>query len=114
MATVVSPSRGASPNIPSANIQLPAIQSYTQVNDDIIGTLRPTGKWFAGLGFAILCMLIGAAAWTYQIYMGLGVAGYTPPVMWGVYIVTFVFWVGIGHAGTLISAILYLFRAGFR
>ena len=37
-----------------------------------------------------------------------------PPVMWGVYIITFVFWVGIGHAGTLISAILYLFRAGFR
>ena len=45
---------------------------------------------------------------------GLGVAGYNPPVMWGVYIITFVFWVGIGHAGTLISAILYLFRAGFR
>jgi molybdopterin-containing oxidoreductase family membrane subunit len=34
--------------------------------------------------------------------------------MWGVYIISFVFWVGIGHAGTLISAILYLFRAGFR
>ncbi len=46
--------------------------------------------------------------------MGVGVAGYAPPVMWGVYITTFVFWVGIGHAGTLISAILYLFRAGFR
>ena len=50
----------------------------------------------------------------YQIHEGLGVAGYNPPVMWGVYIITFVFWVGIGHAGTLISAILYLFRAGFR
>ena len=114
MATVAPPSVGAPPNIPSANIQLPGVQNYTQVNDDIIATLRPTGKWFAGLGFAILCMLVGAAAWTYQIYMGLGVAGYAPPVMWGVYIVTFVFWVGIGHAGTLISAILYLFRAGFR
>ena len=45
---------------------------------------------------------------------GLGVAGYNPPVMWGVYIVTFVFWVGIAHAGTLISAILYLFRAKWR
>ncbi len=48
------------------------------------------------------------------MYYGLGVAGYEPPVMWGVYIVTFVFWIGIGHAGTLISAILFLFRAGFR
>ena len=43
-----------------------------------------------------------------------GVAGYTHPLYWGVYIVTFVFWVGIAHAGTLISAILYLFRAKWR
>jgi Ni/Fe-hydrogenase subunit HybB-like protein len=59
-------------------------------------------------------MLVGAATWMYQIYEGLGAAGYHPPVMWGVYVITFVFWIGIGHAGTLISAILYLFRAGFR
>ena len=45
---------------------------------------------------------------------GLGLAGYTPPVMWAVYITTFVFWVGIGHAGTLISAILFLFRSPWR
>src|SRR5947199_5244579 len=101
-------------NIPTADIQLPAVQNYTQVTDEILGTLRLTKAWFAGLSFSVLCMLLGGAAWTYQIYMGLGVAGYHPPVMWGVYIITFVFWVGIGHAGTLISAILYLFRAGFR
>ncbi len=41
-------------------------------------------------------------------------AGYTPPVMWGVYITTFVFWVGIAHSGTLISAILFLFRSAWR
>ncbi len=102
------------PNIASANVQLPAVTSYTQVTDEIIATLRPTLAWFTGLGVAITCLVIGAVAWTYQIYMGLGVAGYAPPVMWGVYIINFVFWVGIGHAGTLISAILYLFRAGFR
>ena len=45
---------------------------------------------------------------------GLGLAGYTPPVIWSVYITTFVFWVGIGHAGTLISAILFLFRSPWR
>ena len=102
------------PNIPSANVQLPAVRDYEQVDREIAATLRPTGPWFAGLALSILCMLVGAAAWTYQIYWGLGQAGYAPPVMWGVYIITFVFWVGIGHAGTLISAILYLFRAGFR
>ncbi|GAC1649889.1 MAG: polysulfide reductase NrfD [Gemmatimonadaceae bacterium] len=122
MATILPPLRGRSagdsplrrPNIPSATVSLPAVADYEQVDTEIGATLRPTYGWFAGLSVAILCMLIGAATWTFQIYEGLGVAGYSPPVMWGVYIVTFVFWVGIGHAGTLISAILYLFRAGFR
>src|SRR5947199_54069 len=102
------------PNIATADVRLPAVRSYEQVDAEIMGTLHPSLGWFALLGIAIVCMLIGACAWTYQIYEGLGAAGYQPPVMWGVYIVTFVFWVGIGHAGTLISAILYLFRAGFR
>jgi Ni/Fe-hydrogenase subunit HybB-like protein len=102
------------PNVASAAVRLPAVRSYQQIDDEIAGTLRPTLGWFVLLGMAILCMLIGASTWTYQIHEGLGAAGYQPPVMWGVYIITFVFWVGIGHAGTLISAILYLFRAGFR
>jgi Ni/Fe-hydrogenase subunit HybB-like protein len=102
------------PNVASANVQLPAVFDYEQVDYEVAATLNPTGKWFAALGLAIACMLWGAGTWVYQIYWGLGNAGYAPPVMWGTYIITFVFWVGIGHAGTLISAILYLFRAGFR
>ena len=104
----------ARPNIPSADVQLPAVRDYDQVDREIIRTLSPSGAWLIAVLTAATLMVIGAATWMYQIYMGLGVAGYNPPVMWGVYIVTFVFWVGIGHAGTLISAILYLFRAGFR
>ena len=119
MASVVHPTPTPTPvqtrsNIASADVQLPAVRSYEQVNDEIGATLRPTVAWFIGLAIAITFLLIGITTWMYQIYMGLGVAGYNPPVMWGVYIITFVFWVGIGHAGTLISAILYLFRAGFR
>ena len=102
------------PNIAWAGVQLPAVKDYEQVDRDIMATLRPTKAWFILLATAIACLGIGAACWTYQIHEGLGVAGYAPPVMWAVYIVTFVFWIGIGHAGTLISAILFLFRAGFR
>ncbi len=102
------------PNIAKAGLQLPAVKDYEQVDREIMATLRPTKGWFVCLIIAIFCLMIGGLAWTYQIHEGLGVAGYNPPVMWGVYIVTFVFWIGIGHAGTLISAILYLFRAGFR
>jgi molybdopterin-containing oxidoreductase family membrane subunit len=115
MATIARPTDDMPrPNIAKAGLQLPAVKDYEQVDREIMATLRPTKGWFAALTIAIVCLMIGAAAWTYQIHEGLGVAGYNPPVMWGVYIVTFVFWIGIGHAGTLISAILYLFRAGFR
>ncbi len=115
MATTATPyPDGQRPNVPSAAVRFPAVRSYEQVDSEIAATLGPSLGWFGALGIAVLCMLIGATAWTYQIYEGLGAAGYQPPVMWAVYIVTFVFWVGIGHAGTLISAILYLFRAGFR
>ncbi|MBI2409076.1 MAG: polysulfide reductase NrfD, partial [Gemmatimonadetes bacterium] len=112
MATIAYEPRR--PNIATANVQLPAVRDYEQVDQDIIATLRPTKAWFVMLLISMACLAIGVGAWMYQIEQGLGVAGYNPPVMWGVYIVTFVFWVGIGHAGTLISAILYLFRAGFR
>ncbi len=116
MATIAQPAADEPrrPNIAKAGIQLPAVPDYETVDRDIIRTLNPTKKWFMALGLAITCLLIGISSWMYQIHEGLGVAGYNPPVMWGVYIITFVFWVGIGHAGTLISAILYLFRAGFR
>ena len=115
MATTAHPEgSGMRPNIPSAAVRFPAVKTYEQVDREIIATLRPSFAWFVALGLSMLALLVGALTWTYQIREGLGAAGYHPPVMWGVYIITFVFWVGIGHAGTLISAILYLFRAGFR
>jgi molybdopterin-containing oxidoreductase family membrane subunit len=113
MATIAKPVPQRA-NVASANIQLPGVESYEQVDRDISGTLQPTAGWFGLLAISIAFFLWGAGTWVYQIYWGLGNAGYNPPVMWGVYIISFVFWVGIGHAGTLISAILYLFRAGFR
>jgi Ni/Fe-hydrogenase subunit HybB-like protein len=60
-------------------------------------------------------ILAGAVyAWSVQLAQGLGVAGYWGSVQWAVYITNFVFWIGIAHSGTLISAILYLFRARWR
>ena len=89
--------------------------TYAQVNEDVIRPLfKPTALW-ATVFILDLCVLaFGIWCWSYQLEWGMGVAGDNPPVFWGVYITTFVFWVGIGHAGTLISAILFLFRARFR
>ncbi len=58
--------------------------------------------------------LVGILTFLVLVKDGLGHAGYKPPIFWSVYITTFVFWVGIGHAGTLISAILFLFRSPWR
>jgi len=88
---------------------------YRRVTRDVLDTLRTPGAgWFALMGVVLLGLAFGAVAWIYQIREGLGVAGYEPPVFWAVYITDFVFWVGIAHSGTLISAILFLFRAQFR
>ena len=87
-----------------------------QIEHDIIAAMqKPTlGYWAAVLvcGAVFVAGLLGA--WGYQIYKGMGVAGIQNPVGWGVYITNFVFWVGIAHSGTLISAVLFLFRAKFR
>ncbi|MBI4496242.1 MAG: polysulfide reductase NrfD [Deltaproteobacteria bacterium] len=89
--------------------------TYRQVNEEVLRTLRPPGRrYFFILGLFLLGILIAASFWAYQILTGMGSAGYRPSVMWGIYLVNFVFWIGIAHSGTLISAILYLFRARWR
>ena len=91
-------------------------KTISDVNDSILAPVenKPHFGYYACLGTALFLLLIGAAAWGYQIAIGTGMAGLNAPVYWGVYITDFVFWVGIGHAGTLISAILFLFRAKWR
>ncbi len=89
--------------------------TYGETNRDILRVLlKPTPMWVASVLLAAAAMLWGGWCWFQQIFWGMGVSGYNPPVQWGVYIVTFVFWVGIGHAGTLISAILFLVRSRWR
>lgn len=89
--------------------------TYAKVNDRVLDGLTPPRPGYyllmlflaAGMGWMLIC-------WIYQIRWGMGVAGVSHPVGWGVYIGNFVFWVGIAHSGTLISAILYLVRARWR
>jgi molybdopterin-containing oxidoreductase family membrane subunit len=101
-----------------AAISEPVPSNAAEINEEIFRTLAAPTPLYV-IAVLILMGLVGAAvaALAYQMYMGLGgrgVTGLMHPVMWGVYITSFVFWVGIAHAGTLISAILYLFRAKWR
>jgi molybdopterin-containing oxidoreductase family membrane subunit len=91
--------------------------TYASVTDKIsaIVLTRPTSLgWVAGFAvtFAMVMMLTVAVAWL--IIKGVGVWGINIPVGWGFAIVNFVWWIGIGHAGTLISAILFLLNQQWR
>ena len=89
--------------------------TFAQVDQTVLNTLKPPGKSYWALIALLFCgILLGASCWIYQIFVGIGVAGMNNPVAWGTYLINFVFWVGIAHSGTLISAILHLFRAGWR
>ena len=88
---------------------------YKRVDDDILRTLEPPGMGYLLLLLTtITALLIGAFCWRSQILNGIGLSGKNNPFGWAVYITDFVFWVGIAHSGTLISAILFLFRAKWR
>jgi len=90
-------------------------KTISDVNDGIlVATQKPHPTYYIAWLVSIACVLLGIACWVYQVTVGMGVSGLNSPVYWGVYITNFVFWVGIGHAGTLISAILFLFRAKWR
>jgi molybdopterin-containing oxidoreductase family membrane subunit len=66
--------------------------------------------WWIGFGIAFACLGLFVAMVVYLVLVGIGIWGLNNPQAWGFDITNFVWWVGIGHAGTLISAILYLFR----
>ncbi len=74
----------------------------------------PPRVWWMAFSVTVTMLMIGAFCIGMTLYKGLGLWGVNQPVSWGFDIVNFVFWVGIGHAGTLISAILFLLRQRWR
>lgn len=75
---------------------------------------KPSKKYFIALGITLTMLFLGAFSLGLTLFYGIGVWGNNQPVGWGFGIVNFVFWVGIGHAGTLISAVLFLLRQKWR
>ena len=89
-------------------------RSVTAKISDIVLTPHTPLGWFAifGIGGAGATVLLVAITWLFL--KGTGIWAVTQPVAWGFAIINFVWWIGIGHAGTLISAILLLFKQGWR
>jgi Ni/Fe-hydrogenase subunit HybB-like protein len=91
-------------------------KTYADITNDICGPVEsPTSKgWLGLMGGVIVWFLFYLSIIGVIVFVGTGVMGITHPIGWGTMIVSFVFLIGIGHAGTLISAILFLFRQKWR
>ena len=88
-------------------------KSLTALITDI--NMRPTPKgWYIAFGISNILLFVLLFSIGYLIWEGTGIWGLNAPAGWGWAIINFVWWVGIGHAGTLISAILFLFRQDWR
>ena len=99
--------------------ELPVIEGKTSLRelDDLISKLletKPNKKFYIALSITLSMMGLLVIGLGLTFYYGIGMWGNNVPVGWAFDIVNFVFWVGIGHAGTLISAILFLFRQKWR
>jgi Ni/Fe-hydrogenase subunit HybB-like protein len=113
----VAPPPINSPQIPRLHRVLAPGHTYESVTEKISSTVltRPTTLgWFVGfaIAFSLLAMMTIAIGWL--VIKGVGIWGINIPIGWGFAIVNFVWWIGIGHAGTLISAILFLLNQKWR
>ncbi len=89
---------------------------YADVNEDIVKSILETGpKYYVTLaiagGVTLLCFFF---PWFYQLYFGIGAAGMNHPGVWGTYLASFIFWIGLSHSGTLLSCVLHLTNSSWR
>jgi Ni/Fe-hydrogenase subunit HybB-like protein len=90
--------------------------TFTTVTDKVTALAlgKPPLAWYLGMAVSLSLLSLLGLTIGYLVFTGVGVWGNNNPVAWAFDITNFVFWVGIGHAGTLISAILFLFRQNWR
>jgi len=89
-------------------------ESVTRTITDVVFAPPVRRGWIAGFGIAFVLLMVMNFAIGWLLYKGIGVWGVNIPVAWGFAIVNFVWWIGIGHAGTFISAILLLLHQDWR
>ncbi len=89
---------------------------YADVNRDVVRSIVETGpRYYVALATAgsvtLLCFFF---PWFYQLYFGIGAAGMNHPGVWGTYLASFIFWIGLSHSGTLLSCVLHLTNSSWR
>jgi len=89
---------------------------YADVNNDVVRSLVETGRAYyitlsVAIGVTITCFFF---PWFYQLYYGIGAAGNNHPSVWGTYLASFIFWIGLSHSGTLLSCVLHITNSEWR
>jgi Ni/Fe-hydrogenase subunit HybB-like protein len=89
---------------------------FADVNDDVVRSLTVTGRnYYVTLGIAIfVTVACFYFPWFYQLYYGIGAAGNNQPAVWGTYLASFIFWIGLSHSGTLLSCVLHITNSEWR
>lgn len=88
---------------------------WAQIDKDVLRSLEnPRWSYWVAFAFCVALLAIAVTAETYQYLYGMGYANLNWPHMWDLYIATFVFWIGMSHSGTLLSAILHIVQADWR
>jgi molybdopterin-containing oxidoreductase family membrane subunit len=108
------PFNGGSKVLPGDLTSMPE-QVYIRIDEQVLsGTSRPRPGYFIAIIVLGLGILFAAMSWLAQVKRGMGITNLHQSVDWGVYLSNFIYWVGLAHSGTLISAIFFLARAKWR
>lgn len=89
---------------------------YSDVHNDVVRSIVETGnRYYVTLWTAIaITLACFFFPWFYQLYTGIGAAGMNHPGVWGTYLASFIFWIGLSHSGTLLSCVLHLTNSPWR
>ncbi len=88
---------------------------WAQINKDVLRSMEnPRMAYWVAVGTCLAMLMCAVVAEIYQYQVGMGPANLNWPQMWGLYIATFIFWIGMSHSGTLLSAILHIVHADWR
>jgi molybdopterin-containing oxidoreductase family membrane subunit len=89
---------------------------FADVNDDVVRSLVVTGRnYYITLCISVFVMFACFFfPWFYQLYYGIGAAGMNSPTVWGTYLASFIFWIGLSHSGTLLSCVLHITNSEWR
>ncbi len=108
--SIIEPAMDSNANTDKAEL------TYADVNNDVLRSLLETGtRYYVALAIAVTITLVCFLyPWFYQLYYGLGAAGMNHPNVWGTYLASFIFWIGLSHSGTLLSCVLHLTESPWR